>query len=63
MATVLSGKQIKLKNNKALKEWAVIVKVLVEGKQILVVRKGGIVEVDDKFEVQEKEFFLYSCMI
>lgn len=59
MATVLSEKTIKSKNNKALKEWAVIVKVLTEGKQILIARKGGIIEVDDRFEVQEKEFFLY----
>ncbi len=59
MATIISEKQIKLNNNKALKEWAVIVKMLTEGKQILVARKGGIVEVDNRFEVQEKEFFLY----
>ncbi len=43
----------------ALKEWAVAVKTLSEGKQILILRKGGI-HIDDKeFRVVHPEFLLY----
>lgn len=43
----------------ALKEWAVAVKALSEGKQILILRKGGI-HIDDKeFRVVHPEFLLY----
>ncbi|MGA9172386.1 MAG: DUF1802 family protein [Thermoactinomyces sp.] len=45
----------------ALKEWAVIVEALGEGKQILVMRKGGIAEETRHFEVRSDRFFLYPA--
>jgi hypothetical protein len=41
----------------ALKEWAVAVKLLAEGRQVVVVRKGGIRE--KRFQVARDRFFLY----
>ena len=43
----------------ALKEWAVVVKALMEGRQLLLFRKGGIREVGKDFSVEENEFFLF----
>lgn len=43
----------------ALKEWAVAVKALREGKQILVMRKGGIVEETRDFQLESPHFYLY----
>ncbi|MFC4809254.1 DUF1802 family protein [Paenibacillus sp. GCM10023250] len=42
----------------ALKEWAVAVKALAEGKQIMVLRKGGISEETRGFRLRSKRFFL-----
>ncbi|RIX52419.1 DUF1802 family protein [Paenibacillus nanensis] len=42
----------------ALKEWAVSVKALQEGKQIIVMRKGGIVEETREFELISQSFYL-----
>ncbi|HXG42517.1 MAG TPA: DUF1802 family protein [Dehalococcoidia bacterium] len=42
---------------KALKEWAVTVKALAEGRQLLVMRKGGIRE--KRFDVELRSFYLY----
>jgi len=41
----------------ALKEWAVTIKALDEGKQILLLRKGGIRE--KEFKLEHEEFILY----
>lgn len=46
-------------SNLALKEWAVAVKALSEGKQILILRKGGIDRSDKEFRVVHPEFLLY----
>jgi hypothetical protein len=43
----------------ALKEWAVAVRALAEGKQILILRKGGIHKDDKEFRVVHPEFLLY----
>lgn len=43
----------------ALKEWASAIKALREGKQILVLRKGGIVEETRDFQVESHHFYLY----
>ena len=43
----------------ALKEWAVAVKALAHGKQILILRKGGIHRDDKQFRVVHPEFLLY----
>ncbi|MBD2872579.1 DUF1802 family protein [Paenibacillus arenilitoris] len=42
----------------ALKEWAVSVKALKEGKQIIVMRKGGIVEETRDFRLISPSFYL-----
>lgn len=43
----------------ALKEWASAIKALREGKQILVMRKGGIIEETRDFQVESRHFYLY----
>ena len=43
----------------ALKEWAVTVRALAEGEQLVTLRKGGIREVDKHFELEHDRFFLY----
>ncbi|MBI2855519.1 MAG: DUF1802 family protein [Chloroflexi bacterium] len=45
--------------NLALKEWAVTIKALDEGKQILLLRKGGIREQGKDFRVIYPQFLLY----
>ncbi len=46
-------------NNIAFKEWASIVHALAQGKQILILRKGGIREENGEFQVEHNEFFLF----
>jgi len=43
----------------ALKEWAVICKALEYGKQTILLRKGGILEYRDGFEIKHNVFLLY----
>jgi hypothetical protein len=43
----------------ALKEWAVICQALAEGKQALLLRKGGIAEAGGEFAVEHTRFWLY----
>src|SRR3954468_17227066 len=43
----------------AFKEWAVTVRALAEGEQLLTLRKGGIREADRHFDVEHERFFLY----
>ena len=43
----------------ALKEWAVTVRALAQGQQILLLRKGGIHESSKEFRVIHPEFLLY----
>lgn len=43
----------------ALKEWASVVKALELGLQVVLFRKGGIAEVEGRFEVTHREFLLY----
>jgi len=50
---------MKIQNNIALKEWAVVLKALEEGKQTLILRKGGIREDGGVFKPEHSEFFLY----
>ncbi|WP_256711017.1 DUF1802 family protein [Paenibacillus sp. FSL A5-0031] len=42
----------------ALKEWAVSVKALAEGQQIIVMRKGGIIEETRDFQLISPSFYL-----
>ena len=43
----------------ALKEWAVTVRALAQGTQVVLLRKGGIHETDKDFRVIHPEFLLY----
>lgn len=43
----------------ALKEWAVVVRALTEGKQLVTLRKGGIREPGKHFRLEGSRFFLY----
>ena len=43
----------------AFKEWAVTVRALAEGEQLVTLRKGGIREPEKHFQVEHERFFLY----
>ena len=43
----------------ALKEWAVVCKALAEGRQTVLLRKGGILEYRQGFEVKHDRFMLF----
>ncbi|MEC4804393.1 MAG: DUF1802 family protein [Jaaginema sp. PMC 1080.18] len=43
----------------ALKEWAIAVEALTQGKTILLIRKGGIKEENNRFEVAHRQILLY----
>ncbi|MCX7626201.1 MAG: DUF1802 family protein [Candidatus Sumerlaeaceae bacterium] len=43
----------------ALKEWASVIRALQLGLQVVVLRKGGIAEIDGRFEVKHRQFLLY----
>ncbi|HZE05054.1 MAG TPA: DUF1802 family protein, partial [Solirubrobacteraceae bacterium] len=43
----------------AFKEWAVTVRALAEGEQLLTLRKGGIREPEKHFKLEHERFFLY----
>ena len=43
----------------ALKEWAVVQRSLLEGHQLLLLRKGGIVEETGDFDLKAETFLLY----
>ena len=43
----------------AFKEWAVTVRALAEGEQLITLRKGGIREEHKHFEIEHDRFFLY----
>src|SRR5581483_2742361 len=47
----------------ALKEWAVICKALAEGRQALVLRKGGIAEAGSEFQLEHDQFWLFPTYV
>jgi len=47
----------------ALKEWAVICRALAEGRQALLIRKGGIAESGGEFEVEQRRFWLFPTYV
>ncbi|MFQ5848202.1 MAG: DUF1802 family protein [Candidatus Methylomirabilales bacterium] len=47
----------------ALKEWAVVVEALTEGRQVLLLRKGGIAEAGGVFRVEHPAFGLYPTFL
>ena len=46
----------------AFKEWAVVVDALGRGEQILILRKGGLAEGRDGFQVEHQKFFLFPTL-
>jgi hypothetical protein len=47
----------------AFKEWAVICKALAEGRQALILRKGGIEEPEGDFQVEHTRFWLFPTYV
>jgi len=47
----------------AFKEWAVVCKALAEGRQALILRKGGIAEVGGEFRPEHARFWLYPTYL
>lgn len=47
----------------ALKEWAVICRALADGRQALLLRKGGIAERRGTFEVEHNRFWLFPTYV
>jgi len=45
--------------NIAFKEWAVVCDCVLEGKQVVLLRKGGILEQTKGFQMEHATFFLY----
>jgi hypothetical protein len=43
----------------ALKEWAVVCRALEEGRQVVLLRKGGILEYRQGFEVRHEKFLMF----
>ncbi len=49
--------------NIALKEWATVCRALDEGRQMLLLRKGGIYESAGEFEIEHREFLLFPTYL
>ena len=49
-------------SNVALKEWAVVVEALAAGRQLLLLRKGGIRDPQGAFQLEHREFLLYPTL-
>jgi hypothetical protein len=47
----------------AFKEWAVVCKALAEGRQALILRKGGIAESGGEFRPEHPRFWLYPTFL
>ena len=47
----------------AFKEWSVIVEELLAGRQILILRKGGIHEKRGEFQLSHQEFYLFPTFL
>jgi hypothetical protein len=47
----------------AFKEWDVIVRELLSGQQILILRKGGIHERQGKFQLSHQDFFIFPTLL
>ncbi len=47
----------------ALKEWAVVCQALADGRQTLLIRKGGILEMKRGFQVEHREFWLFPTYV
>jgi hypothetical protein len=50
---------MQITNPIGLKEWAVIIQALTGGRQIIILRKGGVAEEQGRFLAEHREFFLF----
>jgi hypothetical protein len=46
----------------AFKEWAIVVDALMRGQQIIILRKGGLIEGPGGFQIQQPEFLLFPTL-
>jgi hypothetical protein len=58
-----SAEQVPAVLSTALKEWDIVCRALVDGGQMLLLRKGGIHDVEGVFELQEKHFLLFPTFL
>jgi hypothetical protein len=49
--------------NAALKEWAIVCRALSDGRQTLLIRKGGIEEIKAGFQVTHRDFWLFPTYV
>ena len=47
----------------AFKEWAAICRALVQGRQRIILRKGGIVEPGGSFRIEHRDFLLLPTFV
>ena len=47
----------------AFKEWAVICRALAEGRQAILLRKGGVAEAEGEFQVEHTRFWLFPTYV
>ena len=47
----------------ALKEWNTVLDALASGRQIILLRKGGIYEAAGEFEIEHREFLLFPTFV
>ncbi len=51
------------RSNAALKEWAIVCQALADGRQSLLIRKGGILEIKRGFQVEHRDFWLFPTYV
>jgi hypothetical protein len=51
------------RTNAALKEWAIVCRALADGRQTLLIRKGGIEEIKAGFQVVHRDFWLFPTYV
>lgn len=51
------------RTNAALKEWAIVCRALADGRQTLLIRKGGIEEIKAGFQVTHRDFWLFPTYV
>jgi hypothetical protein len=49
--------------NVALKEWDLTIRQMLAGKQVVLLRKGGILESDNQFELEHQRFLFFPTFV
>jgi hypothetical protein len=50
---------MQITNAVGLKEWAIVIEALLQGRQLILLRKGGLQDDGGRFRPEHKEFFLF----